>query len=204
MKLSEKSTLGSPSRLRNRLSILLAVAATSCSLKESKAESSKWDAVGETRRKVQWVIDGDTFKVCPDDDSCDRDEQIKIRIKGLECPESSQQACDRKPDDDCEKYIPIGKRAKKVAIGTLKNRFVTLIPTGEDGEFESGGYGRPLAYVEMDEDDVKGSDETDYGLIMIQRGLCYDFSHRYPHPREDEYREEQKRAGIFPLKVKKD
>lgn len=155
--------------------------------------AEKWRAVGEQRRKVQWVIDGDTFKVCPDGNSCNRNEQISIRLQGLECPESSQQACDRKPDADCDDWIPLGKKAKKYAIKKLKNQKVNLVPTGPGGHFKTGGYNRPLAYVGM-------PDGTDYGLHMIKKGLCQDFSYRYPHPRSAQYKKAQKHAGVFPVK----
>lgn len=186
---SQKST---PGISRARISLVLAALIASCSI-----AAKKWNVVGEQRRKVKWVIDGDTFKVCPDSDNkCSRKEQVSIRVKGLECPESNQRACDRKPDADCSEWIPKGKEAKKVAIRTLKKKTVTLQPTGKGGSFESGGYKRPLAYVKM-------PNGSDYGLTMIEKGLCQDFSHRYRHNREDQYRAAQKKAGVFPLKPKK-
>lgn len=174
--------------------ILLATLIGSTTLESDALAAEKWNVVGEQRRKVQWVIDGDTFKVCPDaDNKCSRKGQMSIRLKGLECPESSQRACNKKPEADCSDYIPQGKKAKKVAIKTLKNRTVTLQPTGNNGHFESGGYNRPLAYVKM-------PNGSDYGLTMIERGLCYDFSHRYPHDRAEQYKAAQRRAKVFSIK----
>ena len=185
----QQSTLGIS---RKEIFVVLAALIASCNV-----AAKKWNVVGEQRRRVQWVIDGDTFKVCPDkDNKCSRKEQISIRVKGLECPESSKKACKRKPDADCSDWIPKGKEAKKVAIRTLKKKTVTLEPTGKNGSFESGGYKRPLAYVRM-------PNKSDYGLTMIKKGLCQDYSHRYPHSREEQYRAAQKKAGVFPLKPKK-
>ena len=86
-----------------------------------------------------------------------------------------------------------GKKAKKVAIRTLKNQNVTLQPTGSGGRFEFGGKGRPLAYIKM-------SNGSDYGLDMIRKGLCYDYSHRYPHRKAKQYKAAQRKAGVFRMR----
>lgn len=170
----------------------------SCSVPDCSAETnSKSSLVGETRRKVQWVVDGDTFKVCPKtEDGCSREEQISVRVKGLECPESSQEACNHKPEADCSTRIPLGKKAKADAIKTLKGQTVTLVPSEPNGHFEEDKYHRILAYTNL-------PNGSDFGLGMIEKGLCYDFGFRYPHNREDQYRAAQKKAGVFPLKPKK-
>jgi len=164
-----------------------------CDMPSTSEAQSKTVTAEEQRKKVKWVIDGDTFKVCDEGDTCKRNEQISIRIKGLECPESRKQACKNKPDADCEDFIPQGKKAKKVAIKTLKNQMVTLQATGSDGKFESGGKGRKLAFVKM-------PDGSDFGLTMIEKGLCYDYNFRYPHDRHAEYTAAQEKAGVFPIR----
>lgn len=163
----------------------------------SAETNNKSSMVGETRRKVQWVVDGDTFKICPKTmDGCKREEQISVRVKGLECPESSQEACSHKPEADCSTHIPQGQKAKADAMRTLRGQMVTLVPSAGGGHFEEDRYHRVLAYVNM-------PNRSDFGLSMIQKGLCYDFGFRYPHEREDAYRAAQQKAGVFPLKPKK-
>lgn len=128
---------------------------------------------------VREVYDGDTIKV-----QLNRGKDVVIRILGMDCPESKE---NNKCHEDeqrgwlsCEEQIPLGKRARTIASQLLLGDTVTL-QSGTDQGFKSDAYGRGLAYVEM-------SDGTDFGLEMLRRGQCRDFSHAFPHPRMGEYR----------------
>lgn len=71
------------------------------------------------------VSDGDTITVLTDDN-----KQIKIRLDGIDCPESRQD---------------FGNKAKKTISDLIFNRRVLIKPSGKDS------YGRMLAYVFINE-----------------------------------------------------
>jgi len=71
--------------------------------------------------KVIGVIDGDTIVVLTNDK-----QQIKIRLEGIDCPESNQD---------------YGNRAKQATVELCFGKEVTVQKTGVDQ------YGRTLAYI---------------------------------------------------------
>ena len=136
------------------------------------------------------VYDGDTFLLKTDNGN------KKVRLLGIDCPESyKNDKCNRdgmQGRNGCQWQIPHGKRAKKQAIKLLKDKTVGLEC---DGKCKSDHYGRLLRYVRL-------PNGNDIGLLLIKKGLCEDFSWKYPHPRQDRYREaqeaaKQKKKGIW-------
>lgn len=73
------------------------------------------------KAKVIGVTDGDTIVVLTEDN-----QQIKIRLEGIDCPESKQD---------------FGNRAKQATVELCFGKEVIVQKTGEDV------YGRTLAYV---------------------------------------------------------
>lgn len=128
---------------------------------------------------ISEIYDGDTIKV----NLTDKDKSVVVRILGMDCPESSRnEKCQEDGERgwmDCEEQIPLGKRATRVAKDLLAGDTVTL-KSGTNEGFKTGSYGRALAYVHM-------PDGTDFGLEMVKRGQCRDFSHAFDHPRMETY-----------------
>lgn len=123
---------------------------------------------------VEKVIDGDTLKVRVGE------HRYSLRIQGIDCPESKPNAkCKRDVDNACEAQIPKGRDASKFAAKLVKQKTVTLEATSGEGELDHGRYGRPLAYVRLD-------DGRDFGLEMVKHG-CADYGWKYPHPRSAQY-----------------
>lgn len=71
--------------------------------------------------KVIGVTDGDTIVILTSDN-----QQVKVRLEGIDCPESNQD---------------FGSRAKQATVELCFGKEVTVQKTGEDR------YGRTLAYV---------------------------------------------------------
>jgi endonuclease YncB( thermonuclease family) len=71
--------------------------------------------------RVIGVTDGDTIVVLTE-----KNQQVKIRLEGIDCPESGQE---------------FGSRAKEVTVDLCFQKDVTIEKTGEDL------YGRTLGYV---------------------------------------------------------
>lgn len=140
----------------------------------------------KTRRAdVLEVFDGDTLKV----EFVQSDITRRIRIKGIDCPESSEEVDKCWSDEDlidipCEKQVPLGKRATAYARGLLADETVEL--ESYNG-FDKGEHGRTLAYV-------RTPDGRDYGLESVKKGYCKDSGVRYDHPRDGTY--EKHRRGI--------
>ena len=127
--------------------------------------------------RVVKIVDGDTVKVRLDENA----QLVTVRLRGIDCPESRHNnKCERDGKAGrrgCAWQVPRGKRATKMAEQILARRKVTL-ECG--GKCSRGGYGRELRYLKLE-------DGRDYGLEMIRRGLCEDFSYRYPHKRSQAY-----------------
>ena len=127
---------------------------------------------------VTAIYDGDTFRLTLDDGT-----GITLRLLGVDCPETH--ANDKCARDEaaghrsCEEQIPLGLKAKVRAQTLLANQRVSLEPG--DGGFEWDVYDRLLAYVRL-------PDDRDLGLVLLEEGLCSDFSWRYPHARQAAYR----------------
>lgn len=140
----------------------------------------------KTRRAdVLEVFDGDTLKVR----FVRTGDVRRIRIKGIDCPESSEEVDKCWSGEDlidipCEKQVPLGKRATTYAKGLLADETVEL---ESYSEFNEGEHGRTLAYV-------RTPDGRDYGLESVKKGYCKDSGVRYGHPRDDTY--EKHRRGI--------
>ena len=143
----------------------------------SNLRSKKNKAAGS----VEKVYDGDTVKV-----RLKNGKRVVIRILGIDCPESKEN--DKCHQDEergwlsCEEQIPLGQRAGEVARNLLLGDTVTL-RSGTSKGFKQDVYDRRLAYIHM-------GNNTDFGLEMIRRGQCRDFSHRFEHPRMEQYQAE--------------
>jgi endonuclease YncB( thermonuclease family) len=132
---------------------------------------------------VKKVIDGDTIII--DDPSGGR---AFVRIMGIDCPENKRNAkCakdGKKGKRDCAAQIPLGKVAAAVASELLLNKSIILYcdiacMTDKDG--------RRLHYIQL-------PGNIDFGLSMVEKGLCEEVSADYPHPRQKEYQVAQQRA----------
>ncbi len=138
----------------------------------------------DVRVYVDKVLDGDTLVVRP---VVEREgERIRIRILGIDCPESHKNPkCmrqGRQGGPDCEEQIPRGKKAGRHVAELIKHETVRLESGEDDEKFDRGGYDRILAYVRLD-------DGRDLGKHLVEKGLCRDYGHKYPHPRHDDYQE---------------
>lgn len=105
------------------------------------------------------------------------DAEQSVRLKGIDCPEASNNAKCRR-EGDCADDIPRGRAATAAAE--------LLLPPGSDIRLVSAGleperdrYDRLLAYVERSGEDV--------GYRLVEAGHCVDFSDKYPHPRSKKY-----------------
>lgn len=131
---------------------------------------------------VDKVSDGDTLVIRGFPGT--KGKRITVRILGIDCPESHKNSKCRRDGKQgrmtCAQQIPLGKKASKRAAQLLKQEKVYLEPGTDDGKFDKGGYGRLLAYVRL-------QDGRDFGLTLIEEGLCSDFGWKYPHRRGDEY-----------------
>lgn len=143
--------------------------------------------------RVTNVYDGDTIKVR----LANKDKSVHIRILGMDCPESSPNEKCREDEQrgwlSCEQQVPLGQRAKKMAHRMLMGDTVTL-KSGTNEGFKTDPHGRGLAYVHM-------ADGTDYGLKMVKRGQCRDFSDAFTHPRMDTYRKQQYDGNKYHIKL---
>lgn len=134
-------------------------------------------ALTTTPVTVSRVVDGDTIHV---DDGRD---DITIRVLGIDCPEPHRNAtCRKHGAAQCETEIPLGRAATKRARELLRPGDTVSIEGGEKVD----RYGRTLAYVRL-------PDGRDYGLLMLREGICSDYSAKYPHPRQAEYRAAERR-----------
>lgn len=140
----------------------------------------------ESRRaQVIEVFDGDTIKARYEESG----KEVIVRVKGIDCPESSRDVEKCWSDDDlidipCPEQVPLGKRATEFAKKRLAGETIRL--ESYDG-FKEGDYGRTLAYI-------RSPEGNDYGLETVKRGLCKDSGVRYDHPRDDQYKSH--RRGI--------
>ena len=143
-------------------------------------------AVSESGRQrvfVEWVYDGDTIRAV-----ADTREKIKVRIIGIDCPESTHNdKCERDErfgKKGCDWQVPRGKKAKRRAIELLAKKNAILEC---DGKCRSDSYDRALRYVRL-------PDGSDFGLLMVREGLCEEVSRAFPHSRGAQYRKEQRYA----------
>lgn len=110
--------------------------------------------------KVIRVSDGDTITVLVDK------EQIRVRLEGIDCPESGQ---------------PYGNRAKQLTEQLVAGRTVRIEKTGEDR------YGRTLGYVWVD--DVCVNHE------LLKAGLAWHYKHFNKDPKLAEMENQAKAAS---------
>ncbi len=174
----------------------------------------------KTRARITWVFDGDSFQARTlKPDGTDGD-MLEVRVKGIDCPESAEgEKClrdEKRGGMSCADQIPLGKKAKRLAIKALKDQTVTLESESGTGNLERDRYHRALAYVRLAAPlappaeilpardtrtsksspaptsapgtSTHGIDRTDYGLAMVADGLCFENSDRYPHARSALYR----------------
>ena len=123
---------------------------------------------------VTHIVDGDTVQV----------DHARVRVLGIDCPESKPNAkCRRDTQHPCKWHVPRGKAATARAKELLTNATVTL----ECGPTcKTGPYNRALRYIRL-------QDGSDYGLILINEGLCVDYT-KYPHARTQQYVAAQRQA----------
>ena len=91
--------------------------------------------------KVVKITDGDTIVVLTEDK-----EQVKIRLEGIDCPESTQD---------------FGNRAKQATSDLCFGKQVKIIKSGEDR------YGRTLGVLYIDGQDIN--------LLSIKSGYAWHF-----------------------------
>jgi endonuclease YncB( thermonuclease family) len=118
---------------------------------------------------VTKIVDGDTLRVVLEDAT-----EAAVRIRGLDCAEM----------DDTGKEAEAQAAASALSELVL-GKEVKLVGTG--AELEKDRYGRLLAYVDFDGNDA--------GYTLVKRGLCRDYSHKYPHPRSRLYLAAQGTSG---------
>ena len=142
---------------------------TKTSKKPKKAKAPKVDKFAGKKAYVDKVVDGDTLAVRVNG------QKVRIRLYGIDCPESHKNAkCDKEGKAGgltCAEQIPLGLRAARRAAQLAKHQYVTL-----EGPTETDFYKRTLAYVRL-------PDGRDLGLLLLQEGLCDDYTWKYPHPR---------------------
>lgn len=152
---------------------------------QEESDSDASDAAAQLeegqRAYVQKVLDGDTLQVRP---LGVESEQLRIRVLGIDCPESHKNPkCRREGEEggeSCEEQIPDGLRAARRVSELIDEEVVRLESGEEDGSFETGGYGRVLAYIRME-------DGRDLGEVLIREDHCSDYGDEYPHPRHEKY-----------------
>ncbi len=96
---------------------------------------------------VSWVMDGDTVLLVPDREP--EREPVKLRIVGIDAPESCQ---------------PGGEASRDALIGLVLRRAVQFEPLGQDS------YGRQLGRLFVGERDVAAE--------MVRAGMAWAWSHR--------------------------
>lgn len=132
---------------------------------------------------VKKIIDGDTIAI--DDPS---GSGAFVRVIGIDCPENKRNAkCARdakKGKRDCAAQIPLGKIATDTAKELLLNKSIILYC---EVACMTDKYGRRLHYIQL-------PGNIDFGLSMVEKGLCEEVSTEYPHPRQKEYQDAQQRA----------
>ncbi len=127
------------------------------------------------RAYVDRILDGDTIEVRAGSD------RLKVRILGIDCPESKRNSKCMRDAEGCSWQIGWGKKAAERAAVLLRHAVVSLECHGKCKE---GKFDRPLRYVRL-------ADGRDFGLVMIQEAFCSDYGWKYPHPRGQEYLESQ-------------
>ena len=138
----------------------------SAPVEPAKAEQPEADVI--TGRVVR-VIDGDTLVVLVDK------EQIKVRLEGIDCPESGQ---------------PYGTKAKQGLSELVFSKDVRIKSSGEDR------YGRTLGRVFVDvgrtETDSDIQAEIDVSQFLVARGLAWHYK-RYSDDKQLAQAEEASR-----------
>lgn len=109
--------------------------------------------------KVAWCYDGDSFRT---------EDNQEIRILGIDCP---------------ERDAPFADEARDFATNALRGKSVRLEADGDS--FETGYYGRTLAYIWVD--------GADYGEAILKAGLARVYQ-RTQCSRRDRYLELEKAA----------
>lgn len=115
--------------------------------------------------KVIKITDGDTIVVLTEDN-----EQIKIRLEGIDCPESSQD---------------FGTKAKQATSDICFGKQVKIIKSGE------GRYGRTLGYVMVG--DVNVNEE------LLRLGMAWHYKQYNKDPELTELEQEARtnKVGLW-------
>lgn len=94
------------------------------------------------------VADGDTLTLLVDDE--DAPKQVRVRLEGIDCPESSQ---------------AFGQKAKQALSDLVLKRTVKVWSIGQDR------YGRTLGRVYVGEDDER----IDVNLALVAQGMAWHY-----------------------------
>jgi len=132
-----------------------ALSATIEVTEDSTAEES--ESVITEAVTVVYVIDGDTIWV-----ENDRGERLKIRIIGVDAPETEKQ--DREGE-------PFAQEAFEFASQTLSDRIVYL----ERDVSDTDQYGRLLRYVWLEnpsEDDAEAFNQSNFSALLVRGGYA--------------------------------
>ncbi len=123
--------------------------------------------------EVVCVVDGDTFDARLDDGRL-----VRIRIWGVDCPESTEnEKCMRKGDASCESEVKRGRQAKELTRMKLEGKRVKV-----EGPFKNNGE-RKLSYVRVQGEDLS--------LWLISSCKC---KADYQHKRKKDYEKVEKKA----------
>lgn len=114
--------------------------------------------------KVIKITDGDTIVVLTKDK-----KQVKIRLEGIDCPESNQD---------------FGNRAKQLVSDLCFGKEVTIVKSGEDN------YGRTLAFV--------FAGDVNVNKELIKQGMAWHYK-KYNTDKELARLEEQARKNKIGL-----
>ncbi len=140
-----------------RTSILFALLASSCISQKEKGT-------------IEYVIDGDTFDVRLDRNG----ELVRIRMWGVDCPESTNNSKCRRQNCNPRKGKRITRKVKAMLAGD--SRVVIEPPYRKNGN-------RKLAYIRLDGED--------FGRKLIKKCLCKS---GYNHKRKAIYKKVGKRC----------
>lgn len=131
--------------------------------------------------RLHHVIDGDTLDVLTRNES-----RIRVRLLGIDCMETYQKDKMRRQAKRLQKTIPeikrLGQQGKKHLEDLLRAGELRLIQP--DGLPPQDPYGRTLAYLEVNGDDI--------ALSLLKAGLAE--TRREPHPRSSVYQSNARQA----------
>ena len=158
--------------MKKSLALSALLMAAACTPAEKKIPSEKGlpclKRNGEVEGRVSRVVDGDTFDVITD--LCGK---VRIRIWGVDCPESSNNSKCKRQKCNPNK----GKRVSKKVRNLIGGEDITLEPP-----YKKNG-NRILGYIDLD--------GKDFGRSLVKKCLCKS---GYKHQRKKAYRRDGKKC----------